>query len=271
MLPKRADKSPSIYIDINYNALTAHHRQSPLRTAFVSTQIQSRQYHSSQQLWSRKHLIQRKKEADDIYRKIEAPEHTPPFGAAAPDVKLVEWRMSRWVGRFVLLLVVLVALLVLFLYSIFNEDEQMLNDVPDLMLFMTAEFIQSSLLTDRVVAAKLGNDAHTDSAFVRVIYHRKDNHAHVVAPVWGTVNVPAKGVRSQSVVVHPNTQRVNNGTLTLHMIAKEDEWYVEHAVIEFADNTKRELKVVPKPHNLRAFSAVRHEEMAKRIVRTMHI
>ncbi len=267
MMPKRSDKSPSIFIDINYNTLT-HQRQSPLRTAFVSMQIQSRHYHTTQHMLSRKHLIQRKKETDDIYRKIDPPEHTPPFGAASPDVKLVEWRVSRWLGRFLILLAVLGALLLLFLYTVFgNEEERLLNDVPDLLLFMTAEFIQSSLLTDHVVASKLGNDAHTDSAFVRVIYHRKDNHAHVVAPVWGTATVPAKSVRSQSVVVHPSTQRVNNGTLTLNMIAKEDEWYIGHAVIEFADNTKRELKVVPKPHNLRAFAAVRHEEMARRMVR----
>jgi hypothetical protein len=261
MMPKRTDKSPSIFIDINYTTLT-HQRQSPLRTAFINTQIQSRHYHSTHYLLSRKHLIQRKKDADDIYRKIDPPEHTPPFTSAAPDVKMVEWRVSRWMGRFMILLAVIIALLAMFLYMIFgNEEERRLDEVPNLLLFMTVDLIKTSLLTDNVLAAKLGNDVHTDNAFVRVIYHHKDNNAHVVAPVWGSANVPANSVRSQSRVIHPTSKRVNNGTLTLHMIAKGDMWYVEHGVIEFADGNKRELKITPKPYDLRVFAEVREAEM----------
>lgn len=260
-MPKRADKSPRIFIDINSCALT-HQRQSPLRTAFLTAQIQSRHYHSTRYLLSRKHIIQRKTDADDIYRKIDPPEHTPPFISPAPDVKMVEWRVSRWMGRFLILLAVIAALLAMLLYLLFgNEEERRLDEVPNLLLFMTVDLIKTSLQADHVLAAKLGNDVHTDNAFVRVIYHRTDNHAHVVAPVWGSANVAANTVRSQSRVVHPTSKRVNNGTLTLHMIAKGDMWYVEHGVIEFADGNKREMKVSPKPYDLRVFAEVRQAEM----------
>jgi hypothetical protein len=217
-------------------------------------QIQTRAYHSTRYLLARRNIIQRKKEADDIYRKIEAPEHAPPFGDAAPDVKLIEWRVSRFFGRLLVLLLLIAALIALLIaLTSTSDEERRLRQVPDLLLVMSLDVIKNELLLDPVAVAKLGREAHTDNAFVRVIYHHKDNHAHVMAPIWGSV--APKSVHPQSArVTHPTTQRANNGTLVVHMVANQHGvWTVDHAVMEFADGSKRELKLLPRAYDLKLF------------------